>query len=262
VNHDLLEGFRRCRARADTDEARIAALVARVLDPLVDPSAVEADLQVLADACPLRQPPWTYLAQAGFEGNTADYGALDNSNLARVLETRRGIPITLGTLLLRVARTAGRRAAGINFPGHFLVQVDEVLVDPFVMQVVQADRVVERLPAASRRLPRETLFAAASPVAVGLRMLNNIKLIHAQGAAWHRALDVVDAQLALAPDHPALHLERGDLWRRLGSVAPARESWQRALDLAEATGGDELEQVRRAVRTRIDEVGGSGDVIH
>lgn len=240
----------------------MAGLVAELLDPALTADAVIADLRRLAAARPVDLEPWTYLARLGFAGNRDDYEALDNSNLARVLTSRRGIPITLGVVLIEVARAADRRAIGINFPGHFLVQVDDVLVDPFVLEPITPEAVQARLPDESRGLPSRALFAEASPVAVGVRMLNNVKLVFTRQSAWHRALDVLDAQLALAPQQPALHIERGDLWRRLGVVVPAREAYERALDLVSGTDSDQAEQARRSVKARIDELGGSDDTVH
>ncbi len=236
----------------------MAVLVARLLDPTIDGGELEARLERLALACPAGVAPWEYLAVSGFAGNSDDYGALHNSNLSWVLEHRRGIPISLAVVLIRVARDAGKVAAGINFPGHFLVRVDDVLVDPFVMTAAQPEELMQRYAAGGRADP-DVLFAPASPLAVGLRMLNNVRLVHAQQAAWHKALDVLDGQLALAPDQPALYLEQGDLWRRLGSVAAARASWEQALSWPRRAG---MRLVQQAARQRLDELGGSRDILH
>jgi regulator of sirC expression with transglutaminase-like and TPR domain len=262
VEESLLDAFHRCQNDPEADEVALAALVARVLDPSLDADVIEGDLQALALGCPAGETPWHYLERQGFAGNVADYGSLDNSNLARVLHTRCGIPITLGVVLMRVARVSGRAAVGINFPGHFLVQVEDLLVDPFIMQPLERERFFGRLPAATRQQSPETLFVPASALAVGLRMLNNVKLAYSRRAAWHQTLDVIDAQLCLAPQQAPLHLERGDVWQHLGLVAPARESFERALALAEAGASDAAEQVRRAARTRLEELGRSGDVVH
>ena len=258
----LLEAFRRCRDDPAADEGRVAALVAGVLDERLDPERVESELQRLASHCSDRVTPWQYLSELGFIGNSDDYGALDNSNLARVLHSRRGIPITLGVVLIRVARVAGHRAVGINFPGHFVVEVDDVMVDPFALTPLDRAQLLERLPPSARRLPSRTLFAPASTVAVGLRMLNNVKLIFSSRSAWDRTLDVLDAQLALAPDEAALHLERGEVWRRLGSVGKAREAFERALELTESMDAAEAEPVRQAVHARLSELAGIDDTLH
>ncbi len=60
--------------------------------------------------------------EQGFSGNRDRYDDPRNSFLNEVLERRTGIPIALAVVYLEVARRAGLRVAGINFPGHFLLR--------------------------------------------------------------------------------------------------------------------------------------------
>ena len=60
--------------------------------------------------------------EQGFTGNRDRYDDPRNSFLNEVLERRTGIPIALAIVYLEVARRAGVRVAGINFPGHFLLR--------------------------------------------------------------------------------------------------------------------------------------------
>jgi len=257
----LREAFERCAGNR-VEEARVAALVACLLDETLNPDALQTELDTLASHCDRRRPPWQVLDAIGFAGNRDDYDALHNSNLAWVLAHRRGIPISLGVVLIQVARAGGREAVGLNFPGHFLVDVDGTVVDPFVMQAVDVDGFLERLPPDARREPLERLFAPATPVMVGLRMLNNVKAVHARHAAFDRMLDVVDAQLALSPDQPALLVERGHCWQRLGLAAPARDAFERALALLDPDVHDEADVIREVAEARLAELGDAGDVIH
>ena len=75
-----------------------------------------------------------------FHGNADNYYCAHNSYLPLVLESGRGIPITLSMVYVSVARRLGLRADGINAPGHFLVQVSDggkpYLVDPFFCGMV------------------------------------------------------------------------------------------------------------------------------
>lgn len=264
---DLMAAFASCaRAAASPrehgpDEVHVACLVAELLDPTVIEARVEFDLDALAARHPRQVPPWSFLAGEGFAGNADDYESLRNSNLAWVLESRRGIPITLGVVLMRVAREAGHQAVGINFPGHFLVQVDDVLVDPFLLRPARRDQLLERLPAEARR-DSAALFAQASPLAVGLRMLNNVKAAFARQGAWDRLLQVLDAQLALAPGYAALYLERGDVWAQLGMAGQARAAYQQALELAEELPAEDATALIRAVEQRLEQIGDAGDVVH
>lgn len=71
----------------------------------------------------------------GFRGNADDYENPDNSFINRVLETKRGLPITLSILYLLVAERLGAELSPISYPGHFLVGCfeDELpfYIDPF-----------------------------------------------------------------------------------------------------------------------------------
>jgi regulator of sirC expression with transglutaminase-like and TPR domain len=262
MDEDLLNDFERCAADAAADEVRMAVLVARTLDSDVRDAAVRAQFDQLTGRRAAGQSPWEFLRDQAFAGNALDYAALDNSNIAWVLDNRRGIPITLAVVLIHVARAAGRRATGLNFPGHFLVQIDEEIVDPFIMTPVTRQALIEGLPPGTRGQPASALFAPASTLAVGLRMLNNVKHAHLNAAAWHRALDIVDAQLRLAPRQSALHLEQGDLWVRLGVAQPARAAYETALRHAGESTAAAADELRRAVAMRLGQLGDASDTIH
>ncbi len=67
----------------------------------------------------------------GIGGNTEDYRHPDNAFLHRVLDTRRGLPITVSVIWIEVGRRAGLEMHGVGLPGHFLVYAAGQLVDPF-----------------------------------------------------------------------------------------------------------------------------------
>ncbi|MCC7085114.1 MAG: transglutaminase family protein [Pirellulales bacterium] len=73
--------------------------------------------------------------ERGFSGNTDDFYSPENSYLSRVLESRRGIPVTLSLIYKAVAQRLGLMARGINAPVHFLTAVESdsnwMIVDPF-----------------------------------------------------------------------------------------------------------------------------------
>lgn len=105
-------------------------------DPETTAASQVARLDHLAREC--REPTLDELRrvlfdQEGFRGNAADYYAPSNSLLHDVLETRLGIPISLGALLVEVGRRVGIDLAGVGMPGHFLVGVPgaDVFVDAF-----------------------------------------------------------------------------------------------------------------------------------
>ncbi len=76
-----------------------------------------------------------FLNELGFAGNSKDYYNPDNSVIHRVLETRRGIPISLGVIYLLVGRRINLPVFGVGAPAHFLVKFilegKEIYVDVF-----------------------------------------------------------------------------------------------------------------------------------
>lgn len=60
----------------------------------------------------------------GFVGDQDTYNDLANANLMRVIDRRRGLPVTLGVLYLHIGRKLGWNMVGLNFPGHFLLRIE------------------------------------------------------------------------------------------------------------------------------------------
>ena len=64
---------------------------------------------------------------------------------------------------------------------------------------------------------------------VGLRMLNNIKVMHMQAQNWQQVLEIIDYQFAIddksAEVMASLHFERGECWQKLGVLNAARDEF-------------------------------------
>ncbi len=69
--------------------------------------------------------------ELGLRGNEEDYYNVTNSLLPEVIETRRGIPITLSLVYMLVGRRAGLAVEGVGLPGHFIVRYGAAFFDPF-----------------------------------------------------------------------------------------------------------------------------------
>jgi len=124
-----------------------------------------------------------FYGEMGFAGNAEHYYDRDNSYLHRVLQTRRGIPITLAVLLIELARGVGLQLEGVSFPGHFLVkatlQDGLVVIDPFTGESL--DRTELNTRAAAFGMRPERLLQPASGQQILVRMLSNLHAIHTQG---------------------------------------------------------------------------------
>lgn len=73
--------------------------------------------------------------ELSFSGDSEDYYHPDNSYFHRVIDRRKGLPISLGLVVLFLARRLDLPFHGVNMPIHFMLKYqgekDEMLVDPF-----------------------------------------------------------------------------------------------------------------------------------
>lgn len=219
-------------------EAAIAVGQAR--DPDLDPQAVMVALDRLgarlarripSDAVPLQRLRWLnryFFDELAFGGNVNDYHAADNSYLHCVLDSRRGIPITLALLYIELAGHAGLKARGIGFPGHFLVKLrlprGEVVIDPFTGQSLSREDLEERLGPYLRHrgllgefeVPLGLFLQEATPREFLARLLRNLKEIHLCAEDWPALLQVQERLVRLMPLAWQEHRDRGLAYAELG----------------------------------------------
>jgi regulator of sirC expression with transglutaminase-like and TPR domain len=124
--------------------------------------------------------------ELGFTGNSGDYYNPDNSLIPKMIETKRGIPISLSLMYMLVGRRAGLTVEGINFPGHFLIRCENMLMDPFEQgRVLTQDDCEEIL--ARQKLPfNHSHLEAAAPRTMFKRMLVNLLYIYQSEGDEHR----------------------------------------------------------------------------
>ncbi|MEO6278033.1 tetratricopeptide repeat protein [Roseateles sp.] len=173
--------------------------------------------------------------ELGFAGNLNNYYAADNSFVHRVLETRRGIPITLAVLLLELGEQAGLRMAGVAFPGHFLVKcrigLGEVVIDPFTGEALSASRLDELLAVYRQgsdlpndlELPLEFFLRAATKRQILARMLRNLREVHRAACDWPRLLAVQQRLVVLLPGDAIERRDRALALQAVGANAAAAE---------------------------------------
>ena len=164
----------------------------------------------------------------GYRGDTLTYDDLQNANLMRVIDRRKGLPVTLGILYLHTARAQGWHMVGLSFPGHFLVRLDHdgrrAILDPFDQGKIREVTDLRELLKAMAGADAELTAAHYEPVAnraILLRLQNNIKLRLIQNGHIDRAVEVVKTMLMFAPDQAALWREVGMLHVRLDNLRAA-----------------------------------------
>ncbi|HEV8069296.1 MAG TPA: transglutaminase-like domain-containing protein [Planctomycetaceae bacterium] len=151
----------------------------------------------------------------GIYGNDECYERADSSYLHRVIETGRGLPITLSVLYMAVAERVGIDLRGVSAPKHFLTRCESVagtlFVDAYSRGRVLSRNECSRWLSQSIGLKRSDLRVALKPVgprAIVIRMLNNLKVLYARQSNWTAAWMVQHRLTAL---QPASYQERRDL---------------------------------------------------
>ncbi|MBX3441483.1 MAG: transglutaminase family protein [Planctomyces sp.] len=169
-----------------------------------------------------------------FGGDSACFERADSSYLNRVVETGRGIPISLSLVYVAVGERLGLPLSGVATPAHFLCRFDG-LAGPLFVDAFRHGRVldpaecidwisdVSGLPVAAVRPSLEP----AAPRTIITRMLNNLKALHLRQADWRAAESVLQRLLAL---RPGSFCDRRDL----AAVSLMLERPGRVLDLFES----------------------------
>ena len=177
----------------------------------IDALGLRLSQRIAADAVPLQRLRLLnqyFFHELGFAGNVNNYYDRRNSLLPVVLQSRRGIPITLALLYIELAGQAGLQAVGVSFPGHFLVKVHlprgEVVIDPFNGRSLSREALEERLLpyrqrhglAADDEAPLGLFLQPAPGRDVIARMLHNLKEVHRSALDWER-LELVQQRLVI-----------------------------------------------------------------
>jgi regulator of sirC expression with transglutaminase-like and TPR domain len=179
-----------------------------------------------------------------YRGDGESYDDLQNADLVRVIERRKGLPVALSILYLHVARAQGWDAEGLAFPGHFLIRVEmdgaRHVVDSFhdgtVRDAADLRSLLRQVLGPDAELhPRH--FDPVSDRDVLLRLENNVRLRLAKREDWAGAAQSLERMLVIAPDRPELLFEAGQLNARLDKRRAAIAAFERFLDL-EGDGGD------------------------
>ena len=171
----------------------------------------------------------------GFQGNSTDYQNPENSFLDAVLESRRGIPITLSIVYLEIAQRLGFRSAGVGFPGHFLVKVyadnEPIIVDPFFGRILGDEDCRRRLAdvAGSGTLLEPTMLEATPRKEILQRVLRNLKAVYIGQNNFEAALACSERIILLAGDDLGELRDRGLLHRELKRIGPALHDLERYL---------------------------------
>jgi regulator of sirC expression with transglutaminase-like and TPR domain len=200
---DLRREFVRLALAKTPDLEEGALLISRFGFADVDPKVYRAWLDKVAAAVETDIPTDAGIGESvrrlsnhvfqslGFAGNETRYYDADNSYLSRVIDTRRGIPVTLTVLMLLLARRLKLPLYGVGTPGHFLAGFKEggasLFVDCFRGGQVMTLPEVKRMLVRNGYEWRPELGKPVGSRDILARMLRNLISIYQKNGAADRA---------------------------------------------------------------------------
>jgi len=185
----------------------------------------EAIARVLAD---------TIANKHGYMGDNDTFDDPQNADILRVIDRRRGLPVSLGILYLDVAHRLGAKAQGLNTPGHFLLSIGEgetaKILDPFNGGVVLSiDELSPWQPGPGMATPE---YGPVGRRDVLLRLLNNIRTRALAGKDMVRSLTIVERMVMVSPRQPDLWLDLSRANEAVGKLKNAIHAAQSCVALA------------------------------
>lgn len=156
-----------------------------------------------------------------FSGDWKAFFKVKNALLSSVLSRRKGVPISLGILLIESLKETGFKADGICFPSGFIVKVElqdgPVYIDPFngeIVDLMQLELKVRGQLGNHARLMPEMLKADSNETIIK-RYVNVLKAAYIQAESIELALLCSDILLRLDPEDAFEVRDRGFLFQQL-----------------------------------------------
>lgn len=164
----------------------------------------------------------------GYRGDDKTYDDIQNANIIRVIERRKGLPVAIGILYLIVARHMGWDCAGLSFPGHFLLRMEKdgerVILDPFKegreMNAADLRQLLKSVAGKEAELSHR-FYDPVLARDVLVRLANNLKKRWIESEDYGQAIIVAEAMEAFAPDEYRIYHDKGVLYAKLGQRGQA-----------------------------------------
>jgi regulator of sirC expression with transglutaminase-like and TPR domain len=174
----------------------------------------------------------------GYAGDHQTYDDLQNANLMRVIDRRRGLPVALGILMIAAARAQGWEIAGLRFPGHFLLRMDyhgqRAILDPFErgrpLSAADLRGLLRSLEGDNAELA-PAHYEDADNREILVRLQNNVRLRQAQNGDHLAAASTLETMLLIAPEEKTLWRDKALLAAQLGRIDGAVEALQEYIAL-------------------------------
>jgi regulator of sirC expression with transglutaminase-like and TPR domain len=227
------------RQKADPDPYRehLTAIAAAMHDNTEPGTEAEGDAGLRARSITLSR---VLAGTFGYQGDRQTYDDLQNANLMRVIDRKKGLPVALAILYIHAARSRNWPIEGVNFPGHFVLRLYHggraTIIDPFAggepCDTAELRRKLKAAAGDKAELQPEH-YAPVGNRDILLRLENNLKIRLIQEGELERAAAVLEWMTLIAPKHAPLYREAGLIQARLGKLAAARAALERFLEISD-----------------------------
>lgn len=195
----------------------------------------------------------------GYEGDSESYDDLQNVNLIRVIERRKGMPVAISLLYIHIGLEQGWDVRALNFPAHVVCRLEDggerLLFDPFnqcrILQAPDLRNLLKQLVSPEAELIAE-YYEISSKRELLIRLQNNIKLRQIEMEAYNEAVKTIETMRRIDPDEYRLLLDAGVLYARTNQALAAVDALERYIELTPSTADRQealmlLQQIRQSL---------------
>lgn len=196
----------------------------------------------------------------GYEGDSETYDDLQNADIIRVIDRRKGMPIALSILYIHVGRLNGWAVDGLNFPGHFLCRIEfggeRLIFDPFedceILEAPELRKLIKKIRGANAELSADYYKPCTNRETL-IRLQNNVKLRLIEAEEYDEALKSVEMMRMVDPGEYRLLFDAGVLYAKTGQRKAAVEALDKYITLApDARDRREAEAIIRHIRDTVN----------
>ncbi len=158
-----------------------------------------------------------------YSGDKDNYDDLQNLSIAKVIDRRLGIPISLGIIYISIGLKFGLDIKGLNFPGHFLIRASEkserIIIDPFrhgaILNAPDLRAILKSILGENAELSHE-FHETVSNREILIRLQNNLKSRLITSEDYAQAIKITELMCLIDKQEYRLFLDLGVLNVKIG----------------------------------------------
>jgi len=174
-----------------------------------------------------------------YRGDLENYEDLQNANLLRMIDRRKGMPIAISLLYIHIGLAQGWHIEALNFPAHVVCRIEKdsqrILFDPFhgckTLQAADLRQLLKTLLSSDAELST-SYYEASTKRDILIRLQNNIKLRLIENEDYKEAVKIIEQMRLIDPDEYRLLFDAGVLYSRLNHAMAAMRSLEQYIDRA------------------------------